>query len=787
MVTFLRACSFALILQLCSCGGGSGGASSGGNGGGPTAPRLFPTLVTSPNFQLSPITEPPNRIAASGIERGQLRTSATGSPAAGVAIEVLDAAEPEAPRVLTTATTDGSGAFSVSADLSAVAPANRWLRANLGGGITLRAFATGWTEITPATDVAVGEIVRLRKAGRFANVTTGALSASQESLSLMWLGSYGSLAPVAAKESLLAEVRFQAAWNRWLDRLSRGLTTGTGDIAGVVPVSDLSWLSSVRKGGAAPNAAVLQSACDAGLSSDVNNCTISSVSDPDVREAFTLSLAGAKLREELVSGDVLSNLLAQVGELPLIEFPPAIGTSVLFNDPQLVLRAAPDIHASVKVTRRTYPAQAVAALGALPQAIRVVLDYEIAVLNTQTSEQADLIAREQRWFTPRGGRIRIEAQALARSGMQISSDSLSVNANEVSGATFLAPMISFAGVADAQALALRHFHAVHAAASNRVYAATPDDGGKILELDGDTLTALRSIAVGTVPRRVAVSLDGQRLFAGLDDGSVAEWDLTTLAQVSRSAPMVDPYGVLIDRVFDLSIDPFETRRVLALVGASSVSGHGGVVLLRDGNLLMRDAPRFNAFGWGWGYYSPLAVAWSSVPNEFLAPGIRGTNQLNRFSIGTTSFGEVLSIDLGEEIGWNEVAGEIVTDKGSVINASSLTKSRALTVTPLGLRSCTRFDLSASVCRFKDDAFAPPNILLLNQSTSDFVGVYQPAVTTVTNGCPERGVRVDSLGLDDLQVTGIGNGRLLASSLSAGTDGSQRCNLQVWKLRGVAPQ
>jgi hypothetical protein len=699
-------------------------------------------------------------------------------------VELLDASNTASPRVLATGLTDSNGAFSINADVTGVGAANRWLRVDVGGGALLRAFASGWTEITPGTEVAVQELTRLQKAGRFSGVATGPLAASQESLSLVWLGSYATLPPGRAVASLLEEVRFQAAWNRWLDRLSKGATTDTGDIAVLVPVSDVTWPSLVTKGGLPPVTLPIQSRCAAGLASDSNSCGISTTSDPDLGEAFLVDLVGAKLHGETIGTDPLSKLLTQVGDLALIEFPAVVGKRVLYDDPRFVLSADTSIHASVKITRRTYPAQSTSALGGSPQAICVVLDYEIAVLNTTTGAQTDLLAREQRWFTPKGGRIRIDSNGLARSGTQVVNDSLSVVANSVTGVTTLAPMIPFAGVADVRALPLRHYQAVYSAALDRVYASSPDDGGKVLELSASTLDTMRTLPVGVVPRSLAVSSDGQRLFAGLDDGSVAEWSIATLTPLSRTAPMVDPSGVPIDRVFSLAIDPFDSRRVLALVGASSVSGRGAVVAFRNGDVLSRDAPRFNAFGWGWGYYTPFTIAWTSVPNEFSSMGIRGSNQLNRFSVSSTAFGELFSVDLGEEVGTLEIDGEIVTDKGSVLDSATFVRKRTLTLAPLGLRDCGRMEAGFSLCRVRDDAFAPPNLVLLTHATSAFAGVYQPAVATVTNGCPERGIRENSLGLDDLRVAGIGNGRLLASSLSAGVDGTQRCNLQIWALRGV---
>ncbi len=783
MRTRLGACLGALaLLLLAGCGGGGGDGGSPGGAGLPASG--FPTLVTSSSFRLPPIAEPPDHSVAAGFERGRVLTAAGVAAPAGTTVDVIDAANVSAPRVVASGPTDATGSFSIAADLSTVDPSARWLRVTMGGTV-LRAFATGWTEVTLGSEAVVTELNRLRRAGRLPTPAVAALSTSQQLLTLMWLGGHAGLAPAQALPALLAEARTNAAWNRWLAGMESGSVGGPGDVAGLVPVTDVTWPSTVVRGHLAPTAVTIRSACSIGLAGDINNCGSGTATDPDLREAFIVDRLGVHLRED-VTADLLSELLGQVGDLPLLEFPPAVGTRVLYDNSQFALQIDSGIHAAIRITRRTYPAEAVAALGASPQAVRVVLDYEVAVLNMRTGEQVDLLGREQRWFAPKAGRVRIEAQTLSRNGAQVATGSLSLTANSVGGVVFLAPTIPFAGVADAQAIGLRHHHAVHSAALERVYAASPDNGGTIVELDAATLAPLRTLGVGTVPRRLAVAPDGPRLFAGLDDGSVAEWSLPDFALVSRTAPMVDPYGVAIDRVFDLAIDPFDSRRVLALVGASTSSGRGAVVLFRDGNLLLRDAPRYDAFGWGWGYYGPYAVAWSSVPNEFFAPGMRSQNQLNRFAVGPSAFQELLVQDTGEDWGWTEVAGHLVMQSGAVRDASSLAELRTLGLPPLRLRDCARFDPASTLCRFRDEGSAPPSLLLMDHADGAFQGVFRPAVTTVSNGCPERGVREGSLGLDDLSLAPIGTGRVLASSLSAGSDGTERCNLQVWTLRGVVP-
>ena len=100
-----------------------------------------------------------------------------------------------------------------------------------------------------------------------------------------------------------------------------------------------------------------------------------------------------------------------------------------------------------------------------------------------------------------------------------------------------------------------------------------------------------------------------------------------------------------------------------------------------------------------------------------------------------------------------------------------------------MNTCMRFDAHHSLCRFRAEGVLPPNLLLLDHASGAFVGVYQPTVTSVANGCPETQWRENSFGLDDVTLTPIGAGRLLASHLST-PDGRQRCSLQVWTLRGV---
>lgn len=780
--TRVRAGAGALTWVLCAallvaCGGGGGGG-----GGGDSSNDGYPTLAGVGALPVPPLADPAARVITTGVERGRVLT-ASGVPApAGSVVDVVDASNPSALRVVASGTTDAAGNFSVTADLSALAAAGRWLRVTVGGA-TLRAFAAGWTEVTPGTEAAVTEFARLRRAGRFAtSPTLTALAASQDSLSLLWVSGHGSLAPAPAVASLLAEVRTHGMWNRWLERQSSGTADRPGDVTGLVPVSEASTPVTVVKDGGSPTNAALGRFCSANVLSDGNNCSLSAPPDLDLYESLGLDLGGARLRPMIPTpATPLGELKSLAGDLPLIEFAPVVGTRVVYESPGFLLRGA---RAAARIVRRTYPPEPVPGLSGSPPGVRVVLDYQIALIDNASGQQTDMLVREQRWFVPKAGRVRLDAQAWVRQGTQLSTDSLVVTADSAGGAAQLAPRVPFAGLADAVATGLRHHHAVHAAALDRLYASTPANGGSIVELDAQTMATLRTLVVGTMPRRLAVSADGQALFAGLDDGSIGEWRLADLALLSRSTALANPASSgVFDRILDLAVDPFDARRVLALLGSSASSTPPGVAVFRAGALVTHDAPDpSRGAPWGWPPYSPSGLAWSAAPNELL---ISGYQEVHRFAVGAGGFSHLRTQVLAEDAGWREVGGEIVTGRGSVLDALTLAPLRNFALAPLRLDTCMRFDAGSSLCRFRDDGVAPPNLLLLDHASATFIGVFQPVVTSVANGCPEQEWRENSLGLDDVTLTPMGGDRLLASHLQT-ANGAQRCSLQVWTLRGATP-
>ena len=780
------------MLVLVACGGGSGGGSDGG--GGPpvdVTPKLeYPVLATSVSFSLPALAAPPERSAMAGAQRGQALSAAGTVSAAGLTVALLDATVPDAPRVLATGLTAAGGTFDFATAATGVAPADLWLRLTLADGSTLRAWADGWTEITPGTEAAVQEVARLRKAGAFAGraLTAAELAAAQQSVSLLWLGRPASASAAAGVTGLVNFIRTHAPWNELLERLAAATpASGAADVAGLMPVASATWPSTVLSNGT-PSALDFVFSCI-----DVaggRNCTIATSGRPDLADLFEVQPTGVRLRPDGITSDPLSALLTQLGPLPLIEFAHAVGTRVLVDNPRFLLSLDNNIRASVKVTRRTYPAEPVQALGGMVQAVH----YEIALLDYTTQKQVDLLVREQRWFSPQGGRVRIESVGTARVDGQLFPENSSVVANSVAGDFFAAPTLPFAGAATVRALALRHRHAVFAPASNRVYVGTASGGGQVLELDADSLATLRSAALPAVPGRLAVSpdgtrlyagMDGTRLYAGMDGGQVAELDTATLAVVRQFALPADPYGRAYDRVYDMALDPFDSTRLLLLAGRSTVLGNSGAVLLfRAGVLVQRDAPRYSAADDGWGYYSLGGVTWTDRVDEFLGVSHNSPSSLYRFRAGTGAATDVAGLERVEDVGLQEVGGEILTQKGQVLDSSSFAVRRTLRFVGFAVQACARQTVQTALCQpVTGFAAAPPYLALLDAVTGEFIGGYKPLVAQVSNGCPELAVREGLLGLDDAVLQPMDARRSLVTALFRGN--GERCSLQVWTLSGVA--
>ncbi len=789
----LRAVVLVCTALLLACGGGGGSSAPAG-----TQPPLsaYPTLVESGSFSLPALAAPPERAVTAGIQQGRVLVAPGVSAPAGLTVAWLDASSPGAPIVIATAATQADGTFSIAGTPTGAAPIDQWLRVSLADGTTMRAYATGWVELTPATEAAVRELSRLRTAGAFSAhvLAQSELAGAQQSLTLAWQGSGDTSPPASAADAIVQGLYFFAPWNQLLDKFALAtVSQGAGDIAGLMPVGNVQWPSSVFRDGATTSTpATFQSNCFAASIPDELDCSIASTSAADLYE-------GIRVRRTEIGrnppGDTsnLSELLSQLGELPLLEFPYAPGTQVLVDQPQIVLGFDSNVHASAKITRRTYPAEALQALGGTVQAVKVVLDFEIALLDTTTQQQSDWLWRETRWFSPGNGRVRYESSTSTRTAPQasiasaatpVTTSALTAVANSVSGSFFAAPVVPFAGVADVTSLALRHRHAVYSAALDRIYVATATGGGQILELDPATLATLRTLDTGAVPGRLAVSSDGTLLYAGLDGGVLAEWRIADFSLVSQTTVPTDPYGEQYSRIYDLAIDPFDSARVLLLAGGNSYGNSGALLVYRQGVLVLRDAPRYYATDYGWGYYSPNAIAWTTVRDEYIAASFSSPESAYRFHVDETAGAttEVSSLLRVGDLGWVDVAGSVLTSKGKSLDALTFAPQGSLSLGTLSLTGCNRQDASTDLCQTGNPAAAPPVFARLDHATSAFLGTYQPQITTISDGCG-NGVRQGSLGLDDLTLTPMTTSRVLVSALAMG-DADETCSLQVWALHGV---
>lgn len=783
----------ALVVALAACGGGggdSGGGNGGGNSGGTPPPSGgasdYPVLAQTADFNLPAIAEPVARTLIADVQRGQVLLAGSTAAPAGLRVELLDASNPSAPAVLATGQTDASGAFSVTDAQASASASTRWLRVTLADGTLLRAYPTGWTQISPGTELAVSEMARLLRAGAFSAhvLTAGELGNAQQSLDLVWLGNLGMQAG-----ALRDLVRFRAPWNLLLDNLNLAApAVGAGDVAGLQPVpppildpsQGASWPSSITINGVT-NAGVVNANCFNTSIANQHQCGTGSTAASDEGENFIINRAGVQLFSMPFIADLPRELIDQIGAIAVLEFPYVPGTQVVFSNPTLTLNANPLIHAAVKITRRTYPAAPLQAMGTTVQAIRVVLDYEVSTLDTTSKKQVDVLVRESRWFAPQAGRVRIEATRAVQSGGKVTTLSYTMAANSVSGMFFNSPQAPFAGTAEVKALALRHRDAVYSAALNRIYVATEAGGGQILEIDPDTLATLRSVQLTAVPSRLALSNDGSRLYAGQAGGLVSEFNVSDLSLVRSFTLPVDAYGQQYREVRDLSVDPFDASRILVLAGTGSA--YGAVLTYRAGILLLRNAPSTNVMDYGWGAYYPTNVAWSTVRDEFLAASLLSPNSLYRFR-AAGMYADLADLDRVGAVGWIDVGGEVVTSAGDVLDAQTLRTLRSLSLAPLRIQQCARFDTTSDLCSIVDWGDASPYMVRLNHGDSAFLGTYRPvSAQPVVNGCAGFGGNEGSLGFDAAVLAPMSQGRSLARTLPA--EQGVYCSLQVWTMHGVA--
>ncbi len=793
----LRLFTLLFVVSLAACGGGGGGASSTPD---VTVPSPYPTLIQTPTFTLPTLPVPPERITVAGNQQGRVFTAPDVAAVAGLVVDWLDASVPAAPRVLGSAQTRSDGTFTISANAGAVAPVDQWVRVRLQDGTLLRAFATGWVEVTPGTEAAVREIGRLRVAGAFTAhvLAIGEIAAAQESATLSWSSTPASQLPAVAADAHVEKLRYLASWNALFNTFSlSGVSEGSGDIAGLMPVGEVLWPSTTHVNGVTV-AATFQSSCFSQAGVSTTSCSIQSIYQPELGETYTKRASGLG-RFPSYGPSKFQQALVQVGELPLIEFPYAVGTKLLYSNSTFTLASGGAVRAAIRITRRTYPVEATAALGDVVMAVKVALDFEVALLDVASGEQTDVLMREVRWFSPGNGRVRFEGTTLKRSARRaainndsvpILTDSFTVSAQSVNGAVFAEPVIPFAGVADIRALGLRHRHAVYSPLLNRIYAAVPMNGGQILELDPESLSTLRSLSTGGVPGRLAVSADGKKLYAGLDGGALAQWRTDDFSLAFRTVLPVDPNGEQYRRVYDLSVDPFDANRVVVLAGGTSFGGSGALLIYRQGVLVLRDAPRYYATDYGWGGYSPNAVAWSTTtPNEYVAASLGSPRSVYRFradEIGGVNT-DVAALTRVDDVGWKEVDGNILTDRGQSLDAFSFAPRGELIFSSAPLAQCRRQDATTTntdLCKVAGNyAYIPPIYVRLDHATSVFLGTYRPALVDIANGCAAGSLQSDAVVLSNPVLTPMSASRSLVSSWDAGS-ADELCSLQVWTLHGV---
>jgi len=770
----LAALMFATV-ALAGCGGGGGGsAPAGAPVPPPVATPAFPVLQTSSSFSLAPIADPAGRTALAGHQLGRVLLPNGTTASAGLKVEWLDASLPASPRVIAAATTDANGAFDI-AGASSVAAADQWLRVTLADGAVLRAFASGWTELSFGTEVAVSEIARLRAAGALTArpLPMDELATAQQSLSLLGQARYAGEGTAAAVSSLTALLAQFAPWNQYLDRLSSATpAAGAGDVAAFLPFTEMDQ--------ARPATLV-----DNGVSSDLTvsfhctldaipnwrECGVGAANHNDIAEQLSVRPGGIFLHN-IGGPDGIDQLLNQIGDLPVLEFAPVIGTRVIYNNPQIVQASDAAIHAAIKVTRRTYPVAPVAVKGGSVAAIEVVFDYEVALLNTTTKQQVDLLVRERRWFSPLVGRVRIASEGLVRSGSTISPASMSLTFDP---RTFTAPTaLPLAGVMDATAIALTHKHVAVSPSTNRLYVSTDNNGGQILELDAATLVTLRTVGTAGAARRLAVSSDGSRIYAALPGATIIELRNADLGEVRRfNAAITFPnsFDAPLDKVNELAVDPFNAERVLLTLHASLTTASGPVQLFNAGALQSSI-----------GSNKLLdTIGWSATPDEFLAAYTGSPQSVFRFRASPGVPTELASLLGVPEVGVMESNGDILTARGTAIDARSLKQHGTLALPGYTLRACVRLDARSDLCEVEAVAVngvdAP--YVRFDHASGAYLGVYRPAAQAALAGCPINPTTQIWTAAGRAILQPLPDGRIIVSN----GDADQRCGLQVWTLRG----
>jgi len=782
-----KAVVWAMALIVTACGGGGGGSAGTGTGtgGGSTDTTAnYPSLQRGGTFDLPALAVVPSHASVAGHQVGRVVLAGNSTAPANLLVELVDASNPLALRTVASARTDAQGEFDLQDGATSAMPADRWLRVQTPDGGSLRAFASGWTEISPGTELALGEISRLSEAGAFdARLPTQKeLADAQAAITLWWQGQAGQPANASALATLREALRGQATWNAQLNNLaSTQPAPGTGDIAGWMPLDSALLPSTLMVDGGAAAGTTARINCFPADPTLPRNCSISVDADSSLYDGLIVPRTGLVLRAPSTN-DPPNRAIATAGDLPLLEHTPQVGKQVLVDNSKLDLPGTPAFRAALRITRTTYPMAPLAALGGSVPAIEVVLEYEMAFVDTATLQRVDLLAREHRWFSPGKGRVAMQTEGVARKNGVITTTQGLLVAQSVSGLFQAAPVMPMAGVADVVARGLRHRDAVAAPTLDRIYVSTATaTGGAVLALDPTTLQTLQTVDLPSAASRLAIAADDSRLYVGLAGNQVAELALPALTITRRFTLSSDPNGTPYDVIRGLSVDPFNPARILVLTGNSQLLGQPGALLsYQAGSLVARDAPHYNAFDFGWGAYNLSAVAWGTTPDVFIGASLDSPPSVWRFGVGSTGFTELTASTRTDQVGVNDIGGEVVADMGTILSASTLQPLRMLQTSGWRLTGCHRFDASSALCKPADFAYTPPYWVRLDITTSAFLGLYRPkAPAPILDACPGVSVRSDSLGLDDARLVPMARGRSLVSTMQLQDD---RCMLQVWSWR-----
>lgn len=751
---------------LVACGGGGGGDAEGGG------TSNYPTLVVGGSFSLPAPDALPDRSVLAGVERGQV-LGAGSQPVTAATVELLDAEDPAAPRVLASASTGADGRFALDrpAETSAWPAARTWLRARLADGTVLRAYAAGWTALTPGTEAAHQALTRSLTRGALGTRvhTRQELADAQDAASLLWHGTAVASPPAEAAAAVAMALATQASWNQMLQRLAAATpSSGVGDVAGLLPRAAVQLQSSLVEDGAAARAVTVNQSCFDLQGAIERQCTFATPEQDSISEQWAASTSAVTVRSIFFERDVVTELFDAIGPLPLLEFPARPGEQVVVDRPRLDLASAPTVGANVRITRRIYAPQAVQALGTTVQAIPVVFDFEIAILDRSTGQQVDLLARERRWIAPGRGWVRTDGQGLVRAGGTVTpavSDQVAIAGQPD---TFGAAVLPLPAPVQRQTVLVQHRHAV--VGPNSVFVAAEEGGGSVQRRGLDDLALQTSAVVGSTVRRVAVSADGSRVYLGVDGGRVIEFDAVSLTPRREFSLPNDPAGRAYDRVYDLVVDRFNPARIVLVAGSSQRFGeYGAVLVFVDGVLTARNAPGQNVDDFGWGRYAIAALAWSETADEYLATARLVPESSYRFRVQGDQTTELAALPLVTYGAWKGSGGRLIAADGAVYDAQTFQLVRQLALAPFALRRCEPLGGTQALCNLSTGGVdVSDHLVRFDAITGAYLGAYR-ADTNPADSCIGNPTR-----------SAVDGSRQLVSVVAAS---GLSCSLQLWQLDG----